>query len=103
MVVKKPVFRLRRHARQEWRLLIELGPRPPVDEEGVEPGLAEGGVVGQELEKERLVAGPDLAEVEPVEDASRVDHLPERAALALRQRAHVRADVHRHEARGHGP
>ena len=69
----------------------------------MEPGLAESGAIGQELEEKRLVAGPDLAEVEAVEDASRLDHLHERAALGLRQRAHVRADVHRHEAGSHGP
>ena len=96
-------LRLRRHAGDERRLVVEPVPRPLVDEEGVEPRLAERRAVGEQLEEQRLVAGPDLAEVERVEDARRLDHLRERAALALRQRAHVRADVDRHEARGHGP
>ena len=69
----------------------------------MEPRLAEGGAVGQELEQERLVAGPDLAEEEPVDDARRLDHLHERAPLALRQARHVGADVHRREAGGHRP
>ena len=96
-------LRLRLYPGKEGGLRVELGPRPPVDEEGVQAGLAERGAVGQELEQERIVARPDLAEVEAVEDAGRVDHLHQRAPLALGQRTHIRADVHRREARGHGP
>ncbi len=93
--------RLRRRARHERLIVIETRPRSLVDQEVVKTGAARGGLILRQIEQHRLVAGPDLAQEQGVDDFRRLDQLREHLPIGRGELRQIGADLGRREPRRH--
>ena len=93
--IEAAAFRLGRHAGDERPVVIEPRPRTLVDQEVVQAGAAASAAacgrrrqrVARQLLQQRVVAGPDLAQEQRVDDARGLDQPGQRLAIAVAQLA----------------